>query len=148
MKEFLKIILSFNIKNIFYRPTENLLLQFFRYGFVGAAATIADWGALFILTEYIGIYYLISGVSAFLLGLSVNFFLSKKFVFSNEKNEHSPSTEFAVYGIIGVIGLLMTMGIMFVLTEKLCFNYMMSKIISTVIVFVWNFAARKIVLYR
>ncbi len=148
MKEFLKIIFSFDLKKIFYTPTQNNLLQFFRYGFVGGIATLADWGVLFVLTEWVFHHYLISSILAFVAGLGVNFVLSKKFVFSSEKNKHSPSTEFAVYGIIGAIGLLMTVGIMSVLTEKLKWYYMISKIISTVIVFVWNFAARKIVLYR
>lgn len=148
MKEFFKVIFSFDLKKIFYEPTENLLLQFFRYGFVGGIATICDWGVLFALTEWIHLYYLVSSVGAFIAGLSVNFALSKKFVFANEKNKHSLSTEFAVYGIIGVIGLFLTMGIMFILTEKLSIHYMISKIISTVIVFVWNFVGRKIVLYR
>ena len=147
MNEFLKIIFSFNFKKIFYEPTQNSLLQFFRYGFVGGIATIADWGTLYALTDWVNIHYLISGVAAFIIGLGVNFLLSKKFVFSGEKNQHSPSTEFVVYGIIGVIGLLLTMGIMMLLTEKLLWHYMLSKIISTVLVFVWNFAARKVVLY-
>lgn len=148
MKEFFEAIFSFNLKRIFCSPTQNSLLQFFRYGFVGGIATLADWLALFLLTEWVFNHYLISSVIAFFAGLGVNFLLSKKFVFSGEKNEHSPSTEFAVYAIIGVIGLLLTIGIMNVLTEKLMWHYMVSKIISTVVVFVWNFAARKVVLYR
>lgn len=148
MKEFFKIIFSFDLKKIFSEPTTNSLLQFFRYGFVGAWATLADWGVLFLLTEAAGVHYLLSGVVAFLMGLTVNFLLSKKFVFSGEKNEHSSSTEFVVYGIIGVIGLGMTALIMYVLTEKMAFYYMASKVIATAVVFVWNFMARKIVLYR
>ena len=82
MKEFFSILFSFNLIKIFCEPTENGLLQFFRYGFVGAWATVADWGVLFFLTEGAGVHYLISCVVAFLMGLTVNFLLSKKFVFS------------------------------------------------------------------
>ena len=148
MSEFFKVLFSFDLKKIFFEPTENFLLQFFRYAFVGAIATIADWGVLFLLTEWVTPYYLFNAVIAFFAGLTVNFVLSKKFVFSGEKNQYSPSTEFVVYGIIGAIGLLLTMGIMYVLTERLKLYYMVSKIISTIVVFVWNFAGRKLVLYR
>lgn len=148
MKEFFSVIFSFDLKKIFYEPTKNPLLQFFRYAFVGGVATLADWGSLYAFTEWGHLHYMASGVIAFVIGLTVNYLLSKKFVFSGEKNKHSSSTEFAVYAIIGVIGLIMTEIIMYVLTEKLKFYFMIPKIIATVVVFVWNFAARKIVLYR
>lgn len=147
MKEFFSILLSFNIKRIFIEPTKNVLLQFFRYAFVGGVATVADWAVFYILTDPLNVHYLISGVAAFVAGLSVNFLLSKKFVFSIEKNKHSSSTEFAVYAVIGVIGLLITEIIMYVMNTKLQIYFMIPKIIATAVVFVWNFAARKIVLY-
>ena len=148
MKEFFEIIFSFSFKRIFYEPTKNIFLQFFRYAFVGGWATIADWGVFALFAEVVGLHYLISAPIAFLMGLTVNYLLSKKFVFSGEKNQHSSSTEFAVYGIIGIIGLLMTMVIMYLLTEFAGFLPMVSKIIATAVVLVWNFLARKFVLYR
>ncbi|MBQ8002183.1 MAG: GtrA family protein [Clostridia bacterium] len=148
MKEFFEIIFSFNLKKIFCEPTRNGLLQFFRYAFVGLWATLADWAMMFSMTEGLKVHYLLSGIVAFVMGLTVNFLLSKKFVFSGEEKQHSSSTEFAVYAIIGVIGLGLTELIMYVLTGRLKIYFMLSKIIATGVVFVWNFAARKIVLYR
>lgn len=148
MKEFFSILFSFDFKKIFYTPTDNGLLQFFRYAFVGGWATVADWGVFALFNEVVKLHYLISAPIAFLMGLTVNYLLSKKFVFSGEKSEHAASTEFVVYGIIGIIGLLMTMIIMYLLTEFVGFIPMVSKIIATAIVLVWNFLARKFVLYR
>lgn len=148
MKEFFSVLFSFDFKKIFYTPTDNGLLQFFRYAFVGGWATVADWGVFALFNKVINLHYLISAPFAFLMGLTVNYLLSKKFVFSGEKNEHQSSTEFIVYCIIGVIGLLMTMIIMYLLTEFIGFLPMVSKIIATAIVLVWNFLARKFVLYR
>ena len=148
MKEFLGILFSFDFKKIFYTPTDNGLLQFFRYAFVGGWATIADWGVFALFNEVVRLHYLISAPIAFLMGLTVNYLLSKKFVFSAENSNHSASTEFIVYCIIGIIGLLMTMVIMWVLTEFAGFLPMISKIIATAIVLVWNFLARKFVLYK
>ncbi|MGM9551287.1 MAG: GtrA family protein [Clostridia bacterium] len=147
MKEFFEIIFSFNFKRIFHEPTKNTFLQFFRYAFVGAIATIADW-AVFYIASTVGVFYMISGVLAFTLGLLVNFLLSKKFVFSGEGTRHSVKEEFAVYAIVGLIGLCLTEIIIYVLTEKVKMYFMIPKIIATGVVFVWNFAARKAVLYR
>ena len=148
MKEFFSILFSCDFKRIFHTPTQNALLQFFRYAFVGGWATVMDWGVLFILTEWMKLHYLLSGIIAFFVGLTVNFLLSKKFVFSGEKQEHSTSKEFIVYAVIGAAGLVMTEIIMYILTDKLKFYFMIPKVIATAVVFVWNFAARKVVLYR
>ena len=39
-------------KKIFYGASDNLLIQFVRYFFVGGFAFIVDFGLLYILTEY------------------------------------------------------------------------------------------------
>lgn len=148
MKEFFDIIFSFDFRKIFLLPSKNPILQFFRYAFVGGVATIADWGVLFAMTEKMHVHYLASAVVAFVVGLAVNFVLSKKFVFSAEDKTHSFLSEFAVYAVIGAAGLLLTEGIMYFLTDMLGWYFMIPKIIATAVVFVWNFAARKVVLYR
>ncbi len=42
-------------KKIFYGASDNLLIQFVRYFFVGGFAFIVDFGLLYILTEYAGL---------------------------------------------------------------------------------------------
>ncbi len=147
IKEFLSILLTFNMGKIFREPTKNSLLQFFRYGFVGAIATVADWGVLYIL-EALGMDALLAAVFGFVIGLTVNFVLSKKFVFSAETAKTKASAEFIVYGVIGVVGLGITEAIMYLLTKKIGIYFMVSKAIATVVVFIWNFMARKLILYK
>ena len=106
---------------------------------------MADGGSLFLITT-IGVNYLISVIFAFVIGLAVNYGLSKLLVF--EKSSVNGKIEFLVYGIIGVIGLGFTEIIMYVLTEIAGLYFMVSKVIATIIVLVWNFVARKIILYR
>ena len=47
-------------KKIFYGASDNPLIQFVRYFFVGGFAFIIDFGLLYILTEYAGLHYLLS----------------------------------------------------------------------------------------
>ena len=56
--------------------------------------------------------------------------------------------EFAVYAIIGVMGLGLTELLMYLFTDKLAVHYIISKIIVAAIVLVWNFFARKLILYK
>ncbi len=78
----------------------------------------------------------------------MNFMLSKALVFRGSDSGNSNEVEFLVYAVIGVIGLGLTEIIMYLFTEKLSVYFMISKVIAAVVVLIWNFAARKITLYR
>ena len=92
------------------------------------------------------IYYVLSNIFSFTLGLLANYLLSKKFVFQ-EKTKISKTKEFIIYSIIGIIGLGIDTVLVWFFTDIIFIYYIFSKIISTGIVFVWNFGARK-VLYK
>lgn len=145
MKELFDYIFKLDFKNLFITKSNNTFIQFFRYIFVGGVAFLADGGSLFLITT-IGVNYLISVIFAFVIGLAVNYGLSKLLVFEN--SSVNGKIEFLVYGIIGIIGLGFTEIIMYVLTEIAGLYFMVSKVIATIIVLVWNFVARKITLYR
>lgn len=145
MKELFDYIFKLDFKSLFITKSSNTFIQFFRYIFVGRVAFLADGGSLFLITT-IGVNYLISVIFAFVIGLAVNYGLSKLLVFEN--SSVNGKIEFLVYGIIGVIGLGFTEIIMYVLTEIAGLYFMVSKVIATIIVLVWNFVARKITLYR
>lgn len=132
---------------LFKEETDNVLIQLFRYGFVGGAAFLVDYGVLVLLTEVFGMHYLLSATISFILGLVTNYLLSVVWVFNN-RTLGNRWAEFTVFAIIGVIGLGLNALIMYVCTDKMGIHYMISKIISTVIVFFWNFFARKFVLFK
>ncbi len=135
------------IKSLFTGEAKGTLVQLFRYGFVGGAAFLVDYGTLFALTEFAGLHYLLSATIAFILGLAVNYLLSISWVFNNGKLSNR-LLEFLVFALIGVIGLGLNTLIMYVSTDILGIHYMISKIISTILVFFWNFFARKYILFK
>lgn len=148
MKELFDLLKQFDFKEIFINPTKNEFLQFFRYLFVGGIATIVDWGALFLLTDLAHIYHLISAVIAFIAGLITNFFLSKLLVFKANEARVNAVMEFVSYAVIGVIGLGITELIMYLFTNCWDAHYMVSKVIATAIVLIWNYLARKLIIYK
>jgi len=127
--------------------TNNTLIQLFRYTFVGGVAFIFDFGTLFILTEYFNVYYLISAAIAFLLGLTINYFLSIIWVFE-KRTIKSKHIEFVIFALIGILGLILNEVFIWSFTEILNIHYLFSKIISTVFVYLWNFFIRKFLLFR
>lgn len=134
-------------KKIFFEQTDNTFFQLLRYAFVGGIAFIADFGLLYILTEYAHLHYLFSASIAFIAGLIINYFLSKVWVFS-ASTINNRWLEFFVFSVIGLIGLGINNLALWVFTDYLSLYYMISKIIAAVIVFFWNFLARKFILFK
>lgn len=133
--------------HLFNGKTNNTLLQLFRYTFVGGFAFIIDFGTLFVLTEYFHIYYLISAAIAFIIGLIINYFLSVKWVF-NSRSVENKLLEFTLFTLIGLVGLSLNELFIWMLTDIFLIYYLLSKIITALIVYSWNFFARKFLLFN
>lgn len=121
--------------------------QFCRYTFVGAIAFAFDYCALFGLTHYLGVHYLLSAGLGFLIGLCVNYALSIKWVFSR-RSVGNKNLELLIFALIGIAGLGLNELFIWYFTEVVRFHYLESKIVSTVFVYLWNFFARKYSLFR
>lgn len=147
MREFFAILKKADLQRLFLVPTQNAFLQFFRYVFVGGIASVVDWGVLWALEE-VGLHYLVAAVFGFFAGLVTNFVLSKKLVFQAEDARVGTGGEFVAYTLIGSVGLGLTLGLMYVMTDLMGLHFMLSKIIATALVLIWNFLARKLILYR
>ena len=143
----MKSILKNFSRKLVREQTDKTLIQFIRYFFVGGTAFIVDIGSLYILTEFFGIYYLISATIAFILGLIANYLLSISWVF-NKRTLDNKKLEFGIFTIIGIIGLVLNAVLIWFFTEYIQIYYMLSKIITAAIILVWNFSARKYVLFR
>lgn len=130
---------------LFRQPTENTLLQLFRYGFVAVGAFIVDYGFYFLTAYVLHIPYLIAAIIGFVTGTSANYLLSKYLVFTGEPK--SRAGEVALVFVISGAGLLILECGLYIFTEKLGVHYLVSKLIMTAVVFLWNFFARKFFMY-
>ena len=124
-----------------------LLQQFGRYVIVGGLAFMIDFGSLYSLTEFAGFHYLISTAGAFLLGLLTNYCLCRLWVFDRRTMESTP-VEFLIFAVIGIVGLGLNEAIMWFVGEVIQLHYLIGKVISAGIVLIWNFGARKLILFR
>jgi putative flippase GtrA len=71
-----------SLKSIFLQSSTKTSVQLLRSLLAGGIAFIIDWSVLFSLTEFFHIHYLISSTIGFIFGLSVNYFISIIWVFS------------------------------------------------------------------
>ncbi len=135
-----------HVRSFFFDKSDKTSIQLFKYFFVGGIAYTVDFGSLFILTDLVKIHYLISAAIAFTLGLITNYSLSIIWVFS-KRTVANKRLEFILFSIIGLVGLGLNEVIIWFFTEWVHFHYLISKVFSTVVVFFWNFFARKKILF-
>lgn len=121
---------------------KNLIKQIIKFGIVGGIAFVIDYSLLYVLTEYLGIYYFYSSILSFTVSLIFNYFASIKWVFNVTKKQ--TTNEIILFVALSLLGLGINQAVMYITVESLKMYYMISKIFATAIVMVWNFITRKI----
>lgn len=154
MEEIKQIFRDKQFKKLFVGDTDNTLIQFFRYLFVGGLAFVVDFALSYILFRFAfherkELGWVANSLS-FVAGLAVNYIISTFWIFKNS-NVKNKLIEFLSFAAIGVVGLLITIGITkgfeIWIGDKTSLFQMIAKIVSTAVSFLWNFFARKILLY-
>ncbi|MCD7741294.1 MAG: GtrA family protein [Ruminococcus sp.] len=147
------------IKNMVAGKTNNTFIQFFRYIFVGGGATVVQWGILVLLVELFGLNANLSNAIGFIGGLVTNYLISTYWVFDESKVKNK-AAEFTAFALIGVVGLGINQGIIWIFDKPLAdakvFGnllsperyYLIGQVLATGVAFFWNFFARKILLYN
>ena len=135
------------VKRLFRHATDNIYIQAFRYFLAGTLAYVIDYCSLIVFVEIFKIYYLTASLVAFLIGAITSYVLNVKWVF-DRRTFKNRSVEILIFIVIGVVGLILNQYIIWFFTEDVNFHYLFSKFIATVIVVIWNFFARKYILFR
>ena len=165
--EFVKLLFSFKVKDLFVTPTTNGFTQFFRFIFTGMIATLVDLAVATLLFEAGGLQAarwhllgfdmgaLVANGAGFLVGMTTNYLLTVVFVF---RYQHLNRTkEFLSFSLIGIIGLMIKLVVVALLSRyaldlsDTLFGILpmvtVVSIMGTLVAFLWNFFARKYGLY-
>ena len=154
-------------EKIFIRETSNTAIQFFRSIFVGGIATVVDMLVTILCKELFEMSETWAVVFGFVFGLTANYVISTFWVFAKAKVKNR-TADFIGFAVIGIIGLGLTELIIAPFAEHNIFQsagflvrnavfgqlipvdkyYIIGKCLSTVLVYMWNFFARKFILYR
>ena len=109
----------------------------------GAATAFAtDFGLLWILVEKVGLHYLVAATISFLAGTVVIYWVSVRHAFAFRRVADRRA-EFSYFALIGALGILLNLGLMFILVEWLDLHYLAAKVCSAAISFVVNFGLRR-----
>ena len=126
--------------------SNKLFLQIFKFGIVGGIAFVIDYLTLILFKEFFHVDLFISTLIAFTVSVIFNYILSIKFVF--EVNNNNNKKNFILFVILSVLGLVLTELIMYIGVNLLNISYLIVKIIATIIVMIFNFITRKLLLEK
>ena len=136
-----------NLSNTIAGHNSALGGEFSRYLAAGGIAYVADFGLLYVLTEFGGLFYLTSAAISFNLGLVITYVLSVTWVF-RERVVQDRRVEFIVFALIGMVGLGLNELFIWLFASRFVFHYLIAKVFTTTFVLLWNFSARKYMLFR
>lgn len=124
---------------------KKLINQILKFGVVGGIAFVIDYGILFLLAKVIGLNELISAAISFVISLTFNYFASTKWVFDAKKQ--TPK-EVIIFVLLSVVGLGINELLIYFGTTKMHIDVMIVKLFATVVVMVYNFITRKLIIEK
>ncbi|MBR4748365.1 MAG: GtrA family protein [Abditibacteriota bacterium] len=150
-------------------PTDSSFGQLVRFAVAGLLNTAVDFA---VTAVFLGIFtfhygYIPASSIGFLAGVVLSYVLSVKWIFT-QRSVTDRRLEFTLFLLIGVIGLVLHAYLLYVMVDTSPVrdmiiqladktvksfvpneaNVWFSKIVVTVIVFFWNFYARKYMLFK
>lgn len=116
--------------------------QFIKFATIGTIGTAIHIIILYTLTEFAGVYYMISAVAAFLVALTNNFFMNKFWTFK-ETSKGKHIKRYATFLVVATIAFLVNITILYTITELFNVHYLISQVIAIAISLWINFFGSK-----
>jgi dolichol-phosphate mannosyltransferase len=110
---------------------------------VGLSGVVVNMGILWLLTEKVGLFYLLSAAVGIETSIISNFLLNNRFTFRdrNQPGAKSFFARLAKFNAISLTGLGINLGVLGLLTEAFGLYYIVSNLFGIAAAFLWNFFA-------
>ena len=116
-----------------------LISKFIKFGVVGCSGMLIDFGTTYICKEKLKLNKYLSNCIGFILAATSNYVLNRIWTFESHKEEIG--VQYFQFMIVSIIGLGINSLILYLLTDKLKWNFYFSKLIAIAITTIWNFFA-------
>ncbi len=119
-----------------------------KFLFLGVLSTLIDY-ILYSSAILLGINYVFAIILGYSAGLLANYIIGRNFIFTSGHKLKSAKHEFVAVVIIAVFGALFTIVIVKTLSYSIFhMDPLLSRPIAIIIVFFWNYLARKVFVYN
>jgi len=113
----------------------------------GGTSAVANFTILYILTDVFGMYYLISSVFAFIVGLITGFLLQRFWTFKGT-TAHSVHRQAQAYGALAGANVIINTFFMYSFVEFLGLHYLVAQFLSSIIIATESFFIYKRFIFR
>ena len=108
-----------------------------KYTSIGVGTFAFDLALLFVLIDLLQINYLLAAAAAFAIAVSVNYLISRHFVFRGTLR--GVGSGYLNFMFIAGTGLLVVVGGMYVLVDVLSLHYLISRVSIAGLAGLWNY---------
>ncbi len=115
----------------------------FKYYLVGASGVIVNLGILFTLTEFAGLWYLLSSSIAIYTSITTNFILNKIWTFKDTEMRQRTLLMYAKFIGVSLVGMGIQLGFNYLFVDKLHLYYLLAALISIGIASSVNFVVNR-----
>ena len=124
-----------------YRRFRNFIL----YCLIGCSGCLIDFLLFVLFTKYLNVHYMLANILSVSFGIINNFFLNYYLNFKTRDNMTLRMLSF--YGV-GIIGLLCSNGLLFLLVQTIGFSHITSKLATILIVTLIQFGLNKTISFK
>lgn len=116
-----------------------LISKFLKFGIVGCSGMLIDFGTTYLCKEKLRLNKYLSNGIGFIIAATSNYFLNRIWTFENHKEEIA--FQYMQFMMVSTIGLGINSLVLYLLTDKLKWNFYFSKLVAIAITTIWNFFA-------
>lgn len=115
------------------------IFKFLKFGLVGFSGLIVDFSITYVCKERLKIHKYVANSMGFVVATSTNYLLNRYWTFGS----HSPGLiiQFGKFFVVSLVGLVLSNALLYLLHDKLKWNFYFAKACAIVIVSLWNFFA-------
>ena len=113
----------------------------------GGTAEIVKLGVLYLLTEFVHLYYLASAVYAFLVAVTVSFVLQKYWTFGDRGHEQA-HMQAGIYLALHVTNLALNTALLYAFVTYLHFWYLFSQVVISLLLAIVVFFINRHFIFR
>jgi putative flippase GtrA len=129
----------------FWDKIKSLIAEIIRFSLVGGLCFIIDYGLMVALKELLGVHYLLAAAVSFTVSVVVNYILCVVWAFKGV--EKTNKVVMAAFFMTSLVGLGLTELFMWIFVDFMHISYLIAKIVTAVLVMIWNYITKKKALY-
>jgi putative flippase GtrA len=120
--------------------------QLVTYFLIGSFNAISDLAILFLLVDFLKIFYLYSQTISFIFVATIAFFLHKNYTFRHKGRNNK--LRYIIFLVIASSGLLWNLLLLSIFVEFFKIKYLLAATIIKFIIFLWNYTMNRLITFR